>query len=63
MKKNHQASIQEANEVIRRNMQARRIARSEKQGAKVGTTLETLNCANAFARNGKNIEHLFDKLF
>ncbi len=63
MTRDHKEAIARANEQIRRNRQARKHSQKPNADATQNRSFETLNCANAFAKNGKNLEHLFDKLF
>ena len=62
MRAKYRPSIERANEAIRRNRRAGKLTRHDKE-RKAEPSFETLNCANAFAKNGKNLEHLFDRLF
>ena len=63
MKSKYRSSIERASEVIRRNRRAGKLVRQGNAELKVEPSFETLNCANAFAKNGKSLEHLFDRLF
>lgn len=63
MKKDQKSSIARANERIHRNRQARKQRENAAASPAPNGAFETLNCANAFAKNGKSLEHLFDKLF
>ena len=63
MRSKYRSSIERANEVIRRNRRAGKLGRQRSAELKAERAFETLNCANAFARNGKNLEHLFDRIF
>ena len=63
MKSKFRSSIERAGEAIRRNRRAGKLVRQGKPDPRSEPSFETLNCANAFARHGKNLEHLFDRIF
>ncbi len=63
MRSKYRSSIERASEAIRRNRRSGKLVRQGNAELKAEPSLETLNCANAFARNGKNLEHLFDRIF
>jgi len=63
MNRKYRSAIDRANEAIRRSRREGRLVRPDKRKLKAEPTFETLNCANAFAKNGRSLEHLFDRLF
>lgn len=63
MKSKYRSSIERATDAIRRNRRTGKLVRPDKAALKAEPSFETLNCADAFAKNGKNLEHLFDRLF
>lgn len=62
MERKYRKAIERANDAIRRNRLKRGLSERDPRLSN-DTSIETLSCANAFARSGKNVEHLWDKLF